>query len=383
MSYSPRLVSRSNLWRTFIRHSSVSTVTELPRKLKRSERKPWVTSVNELKRKARLEREEKQSAREQILRPPENGLLVKELIPVAHQVYAATAELLSCASNVAKTLALYSCSVCGEVHVGHTPHKIRTCDGVGSLKNKEHRWMKGGVEQILPQVESFHLYDRLGRAVSHDEQLIVDRIPAVVELCVQGDVNIPEYPTRRRTFPAYSVAGRIIDFERRFPKEEDTPGKDINTSGFWEKRKYPVDVTEPAEVAIRGMESWEVMRSGIRKLVSEYAVHTCGYCPEIQVGPKGHRVRNCQAFKHQMRDGQHAWQEATVDDLAPPVYVWHVRDLNSREPMANDLRRYYAMLPAVVELFAQAGGRVSGGDCASLMREDVAVPELEEMKLAV
>ncbi|CAI0558832.1 unnamed protein product, partial [Linum tenue] len=250
------------------------------------------------------------------------------------------------------------CSVCGEVHVGHTPHKIRTCDGVGSLKNKEHRWMKGGVEQILPQVESFHLYDRLGRAVSHDEQLIVDRIPAVVELCVQGDVNIPEYPTRRRTFPAYSVAGRIIDFERRFPKEA-------------------------AEVAIRGMESWEVMRSGIRKLVSEYAVHTCGYCPEIQVGPKGHRVRNCQAFKHQMRDGQHAWQEATVDDLAPPVYVWHVRDLNSREPMANDLRRYYAMLPAVVELFAQAGGRVSGGDCASLMREDVAVPELEEMKLAV
>ncbi|CAL1411032.1 unnamed protein product [Linum trigynum] len=250
--------------------------------------------------------------------------------------------------------------------------------------------MKGGVEQILPLVESFHLYDRLGRAVSHDEQLIVDRIPAVVELCVQGGVNIPEYPTRRRTFPAYSVAGRIIDFERRFPKEEDTPGKDINTSGFWEKRKYPVEVTEPAdakyvnlgEVAIRGMESWEVMRSGIRKLISEYAVHTCGYCPEVQVGPKGHRVRNCQAFKHQMRDGQHAWQEATVDDLAPPVYVWHVRDLNSREPMANDLRRYYGMLPAVVELFAQAGGRVSG-DCASLMREDVAVPELEEMKLAV
>ncbi|CAI0558925.1 unnamed protein product [Linum tenue] len=343
MSYSPRLVSRSNLWRTFIRHSSVSTVTELPRKLKRSERKQWVTSVNELKRKARLEREEKQSAREQILRPPENGLLVKELIPVAHQVYAAAAELLSCSSNVAKTIALYSCSVCGEVHVGHTPHKIRTCDGVGSLKNKEHRWMNGGIEHILPLVESFHLYDRLGRAVSHDEQLIVDRIPAVVELCVQGGVNIPEYPTRRRTFPAYSVAGRIIDFERRFPKEEDTPVWDMGVC-YVSDTVFIHLLLPAAEVAIRGMESWEVMRSGIRKLVSEYAVHTCGYCPEFQVGPKGHRVRNCQAFKHQMRDGQHAWQEATVDDLAPPVYVWHVRDLNSPEPMANNLRRYYGML---------------------------------------
>ncbi|CAI0463944.1 unnamed protein product [Linum tenue] len=390
ISYSARLVSRSNYWPTFIRHSSVSTGTELPRKLKRCERKPWVTSVNELKRKARLEREEKQSAREQILRPPENGLLVKELIPVAHQVYAARAELLGCVSKVAKNIALYSCSVCGEAHVGHTPHKIRTCDGVGSLNNKEHRWMKGGIDHILPLVESFHLYDRLGRAVSHNEQLIVDRIPAVVELCIQGGVNIPEYPTRRRVFPAYSVAGRIIDFERRFPKEEDTPGKDINTSGFWEKRKNPVEGTESAdanvvnlrEVAIRGMESWEVMRSGIQKLMSKYAVHTCGYCPEVQVGPKGHRVRNCQAFKHQMRDGQHAWQEATVDDLAPPVYVWHVRDLSSREPLVNDLRRYYGMLPAVVELFAQAGARVSG-DYASLMREDIAVPELEEMKLAV
>ncbi|CAN1231683.1 APO protein 3, mitochondrial [Linum perenne] len=217
IQYSSRVVSRSNFWRTL---TGSTTGTELPRKLKKSERKPWVTSVNELKRKARLERKEKQSASEQILRPPENGLLVKELIPVAHEVYAARAELLGCVSKVAKSIAVYCCSVCGEVHVGHPPHKIRTCDVTGSLKNKEHSWTQG------------------------------DRIPAVVELCIQSGVDIPVYPTRRRTFPAYSVAGRIIDFERRFPKEEETPGKDINTSGFWEKRGYPIQQIESSHTSL-------------------------------------------------------------------------------------------------------------------------------------
>lgn len=90
------------------------------------------------------------------------------------------------------------------------------------------------MEHVLPLVDSFHLYDRMGRAVSHKEQLQVDRIPAIVELCIQAGVDIPEYPTRRRVVPVYSVAGKIIDFERRFPKG-DSPGKRINTYGFWEK----------------------------------------------------------------------------------------------------------------------------------------------------
>ncbi|KAK7263087.1 hypothetical protein RJT34_30671 [Clitoria ternatea] len=85
------------------------------------------------------------------------------------------------------------------------------------------------------------------------------------------------------------------------------------------------------------MKAWEKMCTGASRLMEKYAVQTCGYCPEIQVGPKGHRVRNCQAYKHQMRDGQHAWQE-------------------------------------VVELFAQAGAPVET-HYASMMREDVVIPE--------
>lgn len=89
--------------------STDSTCKELPRKLKKSERKPWVTSINELKRKARLQRQARQEVSEISLRPPENGLLVKELVPFAHEVYASRSELFTCVSMVAKSTVIYAC----------------------------------------------------------------------------------------------------------------------------------------------------------------------------------------------------------------------------------------------------------------------------------
>ena len=50
--------------------------------------------------------------------------------------------------------------------------------------------------------------------------------------------------------------------------------------------------------------------------------------------------------------------------------------------MVNELKRYYGMLPAVVELFAQAGAPVDK-NYASMMREDVVIPEMDEEKLVV
>lgn len=112
--------------------------------------------------------------------------------------------------------------------------------------------------------------------------------------------------------------------------------------------------------------------------MENYAVQTCEYCLEVQVEPKGHRIRNCQAFKPKM----HAWQEATIDDIVPPVYVWLVKDLKREEPLENRLKRYYGRLHAVVELFAHAGTRVSE-DYASFMRKDTVMPELDEVNLFV
>ena len=90
-------------------YSTGSSHVELPIKRKKSERKPLVTSVNELKREARLRRKEKQMVQENTLRPLENGLLVKGLVPVAHEVYAARAKLNACVSRTAKSIAIFSC----------------------------------------------------------------------------------------------------------------------------------------------------------------------------------------------------------------------------------------------------------------------------------
>lgn len=90
-------------------YSTVSSCKELPRKLKKSERKPPVTSFNELKRQARLKKKEREKVHEIILQPPENGLLVQQLVPIAHEVYAARSELLSTVSTLVKYIDIYTC----------------------------------------------------------------------------------------------------------------------------------------------------------------------------------------------------------------------------------------------------------------------------------
>lgn len=90
-------------------YSTLYVPNELPQKLNKSERKPIVRSFNELKREARLKRRERQKVREVTLQPPENGMLVKGLIPVAHEVYATRTKLLSCVSRAVKSIAIYSC----------------------------------------------------------------------------------------------------------------------------------------------------------------------------------------------------------------------------------------------------------------------------------
>lgn len=114
-------------------------------------------------------------------------------------------------------------------------------------------------------------------------------------------------------------------------------------------------------------------------MMEKYTVWTCGYCPEVQVGPKGHKVRMCKASKHQSRDGMHAWQEATMDDLVGPNYVWHVRDLNG-PALENTLKRYYGKAPAVVELCVHGGAPVPD-QYRSMMRLDVVPPERDEVDL--
>jgi len=243
----------------------------------------------------------------------------------------------------------------------------------------------------------YHLFDRVRKPrVVHKEKYDVPRLPAILELCIQAGVDVQRYPTKRRTRPVYSIEGRIVDFELDDEAAGTLPEPPACTPSLSTAVSTIISSTSPdvvseeeekeeitvTELASRTLQSWLDMRSGAARLMKKYSVHTCGYCPEVQVGPKGHKVRMCRATKHQQRDGQHAWQEATMDDLVPPNYVWHVADPAGDEapPLANELKRYYGKAPAVVELCVQAGVPVRAA-YQSMMRLDVVPPARDEYDL--
>lgn len=283
-------------------------------------------------------------------------------------------------------------------------HEVRTCMGPkGGFRSAMHVWRKGGVQDVVFFPKCFHLYDRVGKPrVGHDERFSVPRIPAILELCIQAGLDLPKYPTRRRTHPVYSIEGRIVDFESvtetdemdRKPyagivdsltrsnigtKVEELADLDLANSGNHQDVMTDEIKGKLRDLSIGTVGSWFEMMSGAKKIMEQYNVMTCGYCSEVQVGPKGHKVRMCKASKHQSRNGLHAWQEATIDDLVGPNYVWHVQDMNG-PALDNNLKRYYGKAPAAVELCVQAGAPVPD-QYRSMMRLDIIPPNRDEVDL--
>jgi hypothetical protein len=252
-------------------------------------------------------------------------------------------------------------------------------------------WRPGTVKDVVGFPYCYHLFDRVGKPrVVHKEKYDVPRLPAILELCIQAGVDVERYPTKRRTRPVYSIDGRIADFEldEEDGSQAEAPPENCScpTSTSSASAAHEIDQTDEeisvSELSSRTLQSWLDMRSGAARLMRKYGVVTCGYCPDVQVGPKGHKVRMCKASKHQQRDGQHAWQEATVDDLVPPNHVWHVRDPagDGVPPLANELKRYYGKAPAVVELCVRGGAPVPA-QYRSMMRLDVVPPARDEYDL--
>lgn len=294
---------------------------------------------------------------------------------------------------------------CDEVHIGFVGHEIRTCTGPQSrLRSAMHVWRRGGVRDVIFFPRCFHLYDRVGKPrVGHDERFSVPRIPAIVELCIQAGLDLEKYPTKRRTKPVYCIEGRIADFES-VAEEDETKRKCsvenlnnfVGSSSMLTKPVEKVhnlmvnnisnldqlsdeDRNKLRDLGRQTLDSWFEMTSGAQKIMEKYVVNMCGYCPEVQVGPKGHKLRMCKASKHQSRNGLHAWQEATIDDLVGPNYVWHVEDLNG-PALNNNLKRYYGKAPAVVELCVHAGAPIPD-QYKSMMRLDVVSPGRDEVDL--
>lgn len=77
---------------------------------KKSERKPYPTPMKALIQKAKEEKEVRQAQPCRLLEhPPDNGLLVPELVEVAHQVYRVRQSLLLGLSKLLEFIPLQTC----------------------------------------------------------------------------------------------------------------------------------------------------------------------------------------------------------------------------------------------------------------------------------
>lgn len=165
-------------------------------------------------------------------------------------------------------------------------------------------------------VETYHLDKMFQGVIKHHDRFDFDRIPAVVELCLQAGAD---------------------------PKSSNlkvaTPSSD-NLDLFM--------------IGHSTLKAWENFRSGVQKLLLVYPAKVCQYCSEVHVGPSGHKARLCGIFKYESWRGAHHWKNAKVDDLVPPKIVWSRR---RQDPLVlmDEGRSFYGHAPAVVDLCSKTG----------------------------
>ncbi|XP_024021486.1 APO protein 1, chloroplastic [Morus notabilis] len=370
---------------TFRKQGSYPQNVDLPPILPKKKKKPFPIPLKKMKQAARQDKKLAEMGIEKPLDPPKNGLLVPDLIPVAYHVLDAWKILIKGVAQLLHVVPVYACSECSEVHVAQAGHQIKDCKGRTSGKRQSfHSWIKGSINDILIPIESYHLYDPFGRRIKHESRFQYDRIPAIMELCIQAGVDIPEYPSRRRTKPIRMIGRKMIDnggnVEEPKPCRSANPSSlvDLDTHGASLRFPPPLPADVP-RIAQETMDAYEVVRLGVTRLMKKYTVKACGYCSEVHVGPWGHNVKLCGEFKHQWRDGKHGWQDAIVEEVFPPNYVWHARDPKG-PPLRSALKRFYGKVPAVVELCLQAGAKIPAR-YIPMMRLDIVVPDTEESNL--
>ncbi|KAL1535294.1 APO protein 1, chloroplastic [Salvia divinorum] len=374
---------RTNYHRRVKKHEILPQNVDLPPVLPKKKKKPFPIPLKKIQEAAREDKKLAQMGIEKHLEPPKNGILIPDLIPVAYEVLDAWKGLISGLAQLLHVVPVHACSECSEIHVAQIGHKIQDCHGTTSGSRRSyHSWIKGSINDVLTPIESYHMYDPYGRRIKHETRFSYDRIPAVVELCIQAGIELPEYPSRRRTEPIRMLGKKVIDIggyvDEPTPFQPGSPGSQIVELDTYQalERFPPLTEQEVPMVAQATINAYEKVRWGLTKLMRKYSVKACGYCSEVHVGPWGHNAKLCGEFKHQWRDGKHGWQDATVDEVFPPNYVWHVEDPKG-PPLKSALKRFYGKVPAVVEVCVQAGAHVPN-KYKPMMRVDIVVPEDRE-----
>ncbi|GFQ01245.1 apo protein 4 mitochondrial [Phtheirospermum japonicum] len=164
--------------------------------------------------------------------------------------------------------------------------------------------------------------------VKHNERFDHDRIPAIVELCLQAGAD---------------------------SNDQSIVTPDNLENNMVNPKKLSED--DLRLVALRTLRSWEAVRSGVHKLLSVYPARVCKHCSEVHVGPSGHKARMCGVFKHDTWRGSHFWEKAKVNDLVPPKVVW-IRRRQDGPILVEKGRGYYGRAPVVVDLCSKGGALV-------------------------
>lgn len=356
---------------------------DLPPILPKKKKKPYPIPFKNIRQAAKADKKLAQMGIEKPLEPPKNGLVAPDLVPVAHEVINYWKILIRGVAQLLHVVPVYACSECSEIHVAHSGHDIQSCQGLTSAKRKGfHSWVKGSINDVLIPIESYHMYDPFGPRIKHETRFDYDRIPAIVELCIQAGVELPEYPSVRRTKPIRMLGRKVIergDFvgEPKIPLTTSSSSSllDLDTHRAFERFLAPNEQEVPI-LAEETIFAYEKVKWGLTRLMKKYTVKACGYCSEVHVGPWGHNAKLCGEFKHQWRDGKHGWQDATMDEVFPSNFVWHVRDPQG-PPLKGSLKRFYGKAPAVVEVCMQAGAQVPD-KYKPMMRLDIVVPGSDE-----
>ncbi|KAF5184215.1 Apo protein chloroplastic-like [Thalictrum thalictroides] len=339
----PRVLSRP-CFIVFVVKCNNPQNADLPRYYSKKEKKPFPVPILELRRAARERMKRLKGQPRKPVPPPRNGMLLKRLIPLAYEVFNARITLIN---NVKKLMTVVPVHACKKLAVESALTVIVLSAGAGFKEvtfiflgevasyRKHRRRFKRKKRCYFIKEESYHLYDRLGKHIRHEERYSIPRVPSVVELCIEAGVDLSDLPTKRR-----KPVIRIGKSEIIVANEDDLPDPTPKVPPEPLLTEMPdLEIASPSSpeetilLAEETLEAWEKMRNGAQRLMKKIPL---------------------------------------LDDLIPPRYVWHVPNVED-PPLQRELRNFYGQAPAIVEMCVQ-GSAVAPEQYKSTMRLDIGIP---------